>query len=63
MALKARKCDAKYDGPCKSDKDIERLLESLVWTYYMAVGTAKLADTANYGKNPLVPIDTFFKQF
>ena len=29
----------------------------------MAVGVAKLGDQSNYGKSPIVPIDTFFKQF
>ena len=29
----------------------------------MAVGEAKLGDKGNYGKSPIVPIDTFFKQF
>ena len=63
VALKARKCEPKLDGPCESDAKIGKLLESLIWTYYMAVGTAKLDDQSNYGKNPIVPIDTFFKQF
>ena len=29
----------------------------------MATGVAKLGDKSNYGKSPIVPIDTFFKQF
>ena len=44
VALKARKCEPKLDGPCKSDAEIEELLSQLVWTYYMATGTAKLGD-------------------
>ena len=65
VGIKARKCQPGVDdvdgNKCKSNEDIEKLLNNLIWTYYMAVGTAKLGDQSLYDKSPIVPIDTFFK--
>ena len=60
-AIKIRKCQRDLDGPCKSDREIDDLLRSVLWTYYMAHGVARLGDSNNKKGNPIEPIDTFFK--
>ena len=63
VGVKVRKCSEKLDGPCKPDKDITELLNSLVFTFYLATGVAQLGERSNYGKNPIKPVDNYFQQF
>ena len=44
VAVKFRKCELGVEKVCKTNDEIEKLLEKLVFTFYIAVGVAELGD-------------------
>ena len=57
------KCNKEYDDSCKSDEEIDIVLQQIYFTFFILDNNVVLANPDKIGYNPITTHERFYSQF